>query len=309
MSVDELNQPAEAAERAASWSAERKRRPRPARLFLHACLVVIAAAWLVPLLWAVYTSLRPYAETARKGYVSWPDTLTFNNYRNALGQGELGRFFLNTIVIVIPALIVTLALASTAAFVLSKFTFRLNLFFLLVFTAGNLLPPQVIITPLAFLYRAIALPQWMSSSDSLFDSYWGIGLVHVGFQVGFCTFVLSNFMRLIPNEIIEAARADGAGAWRQYASIVLPLCRPPLAALATLQFTWMYNDFFWALILMVTGNKRPITSALDNLRAGFFTDNNLVAAGAVLIAAPTVVVYVLLQKQFIRGLTVGATKG
>lgn len=159
MSVDAVPRRVQATEHGASGNAGRKRRSRPARLFLHACLLIISAAWLVPLLWAVYTSLRPYAETARKGYVSWPDTLTLNNYRNALDQGDLGRFFVNTIVIVIPALIVTLALASTAAFVLSKFSFRFNLFFLLVFTAGNLLPPQVIITPLAFLYRDISLPQ------------------------------------------------------------------------------------------------------------------------------------------------------
>ena len=90
---------------------------------------------------------------------------------------------------------------------------------------------------------------------------------------------------------------------------MVPLCRPPLAALGTLQFTWMYNDFFWALVLMVSGDKRPITSALDNLKGTFFTDNNLVAAASVLIALPTIAVYVFLQKHFVRGLTIGATKG
>ena len=290
--------------------ARPRRRPvRPARVVLHAGLVLVAAAFLLPVAWAVFTSFRPYEETARNGYVSVPERLTLDNYRVAVVDGQLLPFFLNTIVIVVPALLITLALASMAAFVLSRYRFRLNLLLLLVFTAGNLLPPQVIITPLVSIFRGIPVPAWMNASGSLFDSYWGVGLVHVGFQVGFCVFVLSNYMRMLPVELSEAARVDGASAWRQFVSVILPLCRAPLAALATLQFTWMYNDFFWALVLMVTGDKRPITSALDNLRAGFFTDNNLVAAGAVLIALPTVVVYVLLQRQFIGGLTVGATKG
>jgi multiple sugar transport system permease protein len=89
----------------------------------------------------------------------------------------------------------------------------------------------------------------------------------------------------------------------------MPLCRPPLAALATLEFTWIYNDFLWALVLMNTGDKRPITSALNNLRGEFFTDNNLLAAGSVIIVLPTVLVFVLLQKHFVGGLTLGANKG
>lgn len=284
------------------------RRVRPARVVLHVVLTLIAAAWVVPLAWAVFTSFRPFEETARNGYLSWPERLTFANYAAALDRGQLPMFFLNTVVVVVPALVVTLLLASMAAFVLSRFSFRGNLALLLLFTAGNLLPPQVIITPLAVAFRRIPLPTVMNESGTLIDSYWGVGLVHVGFQVGFCVFVLSNYMKALPAELTEAAAVDGAGVWQQYRMVVLPLCRPPLAALATLQFTWMYNDFFWALVLMVSGDKRPITSALDILRGSFFTDNNLVAAASVLIALPTVLVYLLLQRQFIRGLTVGATK-
>jgi multiple sugar transport system permease protein len=121
--------------------------------------------------------------------------------------------------------------------------------------------------------------------------------------------VLANYMRALPREITEAAIMDGAGVWRRYWQVTLPLCRPALAALATLQFTWMYNDFLWAVVLMSSGDKLPITSALNNLRGQFFTDYNLLAAGAVLVALPTVIVFNLLQKQFVAGLTLGTTKG
>ena len=102
---------------------------------------------------------------------------------------------------------------------------------------------------------------------------------------------------------------DGAPIWKIFWSVTLPLCKPALAALATLEFTFMYNDFFWALILIFTGNKLPVTSALNNLKGEFFINNNLVAAGAVLVALPTLIVYFALQRQFISGLTLGSTKG
>jgi multiple sugar transport system permease protein len=113
----------------------------------------------------------------------------------------------------------------------------------------------------------------------------------------------------VPHELTEAAIVDGAGVWRQYWQVTLPLARPALGALATLEFTWIYNDFLWALILMSTGDKYPITSALNNLRGEFFTDYNLLAAGSVLVALPTMIIFFALQKQFISGLTLGSTKG
>ena len=137
----------------------------------------------------------------------------------------------------------------------------------------------------------------------------GLIAINVAFQTGFCTFVLANYMKTIPKSLSEAARVDGAGVLRQYFWIMLPLCKPALAALATLEFTFIYNDFLWALILAPSSSKQPITTALNNLQGQFFTDNNLLAAGALLTAIPTLVVFVLLQKQFVKGLTLGAHKG
>ena len=298
------------ATRASSRTARGKRKGlTPGRVVLHTFLSLVALSWLLPLLWAAYTSLRPYDETNRHGYVSLARTLTLANYREALRRGDLVNHFVKTMIIVVPALVLTLFLSSMVAFVVSRFSFKGNLGLLMLFTAGNLLPPQVIVTPLYRIYKSVPLPDVMSSSGTLYDSAWGIILIHIAFQIGFCTFVLSNYMKTLPHELTEAARVDGASAWRQYWQITMPLCRAPLAALATLEFTWIYNDFFWALVLMVTGDKRPITSSLNNLQGQFFTDNNLVAAGSLMVALPTVLVYALLQKQFIGGLTLGATKG
>ncbi|MDX6352034.1 MAG: multiple sugar transport system permease protein [Streptomyces sp.] len=285
-----------------------RQRVRPARLALHLFLAGAALAWLAPLLWALYAALRPYAETSDKGYVSWPDKLSLANFTNAFTQSGMMHYFGNTLLIAIPAVLLTLFLSSCVAFYVSRFDFRINLSLLLVFTAGNLLPQQVIITPLYRLYLLVNLPG-ITTSGKLYDSALGLVLIHVAFQSGFCAFVLSNYMRSLPHELTEAALVDGASVWRLYWQIVLPLCKPAMAALATLLSIWIYNDFFWAVVLISTGENMPITSALKNLSGQYFTDPNLVAAGALLTAIPTLVVYFALQRQFVSGLTLGASKG
>lgn len=291
------------------------RRTDPRRAALHVFLVMVCIVWLFPLLWTIYQSLRPYAETSTKGFLSLPDTLTLDNFATAWNSAELARYFLNTLVIVVPAVILVLLFASMMAFAVSRYSWRFNLLLLMLFTALNLLPPQVIITPLFRIYLAVRAPEFLVGSPLadkgllLYDQYLGLILIHVAFQLGFCTFVLSNYMKTLPRELNEAAVVDGAGIWTTYSRVIMPLTKPALAALATLQVTWIYNDFFWALMLMSTGSKFPVTSALNNLRGQFFVDNNLVAAGALLVALPTLVVYFVLQKQFVGGLTLGSTKG
>jgi multiple sugar transport system permease protein len=294
---------------AAPGPLDGSRAPRAGRIALHVFLAGTCLVWLAPLLYALYTSLRPYADTEKHGYVSVGGHYNLDNYKTAWNQAELLHYFWNSMIITVPALVITLLLASMVAFVVARFSFRFNIVLLMLFTAGNLLPQQAIITPLFKMYQLIHVPTWVSASGKLDDSFVGLILIHVAFQTGFCAFVLSNYMRTIPGELGEAAMVDGASAWRQYWQIIMPLCRPVLAALATLEFTWIYNDFFWATVLMQTGSKRPITAALNNLTGEFFVNNNLISAAALIVAVPTLVVFLVLQKQFVSGLTLGASKG
>jgi multiple sugar transport system permease protein len=286
------------------------RRPRLTgrRVILHVFLAVIAIAWLFPIGWAVLNSFRDYQYTSVHGYVSLGGWTT-KNYTNAWQQGDFATHFLNSVYITVPAVIATLFLSSCVAFVLARFSFRFNIVLLGLFTAANLLPQQSLLIPLFRMFRAIPLPLWMSDSGLMLDSFWALILVNTAFQTGFCTFVLSNYMKTLPKELYEAAMVDGASIWRQFWQLTLPLCRPPLAALATLEVTWIYNEFFWATVLVQSGGKFPITSSLNNLRGQFFTDLNLVSAGSVIIAIPTLVIFFLLQKHFVAGLTLGANKG
>jgi multiple sugar transport system permease protein len=287
----------------------RRYRIRPGRILLYAFLTIMAALWLVPIVGVAFASFRPFAESLRDGFVSWPNTLTWDNYRNAWNESDIPRKYWNTTLILVPSLILTLFFSSMVAFVCSRFSWRFNITFLMIFTAGNLMPQQIIIQPLFQFYNHIELPSFLSNSGKLNGSTWGIILIHVAFQSGFCTFVLSNYMKLLPKSLNEAARIDGAGVWKQYWQIIMPLTLPAIAALATLEFTWIYNDFFWAVVLEQQGADRPITSSLANLGGEFFTDDNLIAAASVYVALPTLIVYFALQRYFIAGLTIGAEKG
>jgi multiple sugar transport system permease protein len=312
-------------------AAERSRAKLP-RVGLHAFLIVCALTWLAPLAWAIFTSLRSYEDTSLHGYVSWPSSIGLTNYRTAWTQADLPHYFVNSLIVTLPAIVLILLFSSSVAFVVSRLGFRWNVPLLIFFMAANLLPQQVILTPLYRMYLRMPLPTWLSDSGLFYDSYIGliainvafqtdtdtgnllgtkiaVILIHVAFQVGFCTFVLSNYMKTIPASLGEAARVDGAGVVRQFFGIVLPLCKPALGALATLEFTWIYNDFLWAIVLMQSGSKRPITSALNSLQGIYFTNTNLIAAAAILIAIPTLFVFAALQRQFVSGLTLGANKG
>jgi multiple sugar transport system permease protein len=288
---------------------ERRRPLRAGRVAAHVFLAATAVMWMAPLLWAIYTSLRPIEDTKLYGYFGIARDLNFSNFTQAWQQAEMFKYFINSLIIAVPAVLFTLLLASFVAFVVSRFSFRFNITLLIIFTASNLLPPQVLIAPLFHVYKRIPLPQWLSSSELVYDSHIGVIAINIAFQTGFCAFVLSNYMKTIPHELTEAALVDGASVWRQYWQVIMPLTRPALAALATLEFTWVYNDFFWALAFMSTGEKKPITAALANLRGVFFINNNLIAAGSLMAAVPTLIVFFALQKHFVSGLTLGANKG
>ena len=285
---------------------------RVGRAVLHTFLIGIAVLWLVPIVAAIYSSFRFFeTDTNINGVFSLPEALTLDNYRRAWVVGAIGNHFLKTAFIVVPSLVLILLLSSMLAFACTRFSWRFNVAFLVLFTAGNLMPQQVIFQPLFQIYKRIPLPDLLSDTDTgtLLGTKIGVILIHVAIQTGFCTFVLSNYMKTIPRELSEASAVDGASVPRQFLQVILPLTRPPLAALAVLEFTWLYNDFFWGSVLLNQGAERPITSSSAILNGQYASNYNLIAAASIMIALPTLIVYLVLQRQFISGLTLGASKG
>lgn len=302
MSVTEVNQSAQERKLTRHKNSQ-KIKDRIITIFIG----IFAIAWLFPIAWTFYSSLRPYKEIRAGGVLSFPKELNLDNYVNAISRMELPTYFTNTVLITLPAVFLILLLGSLMAFVVTRYSFKANVALLLLFTAGNLLPPQLVFIPVFKMY--LALGDLVGDRRFLYDSPLGVILIHVAFQMGFATFVLSSYMKTIPKEISESALVDGASVFTHYFRVMLPLLRPPLASLGVLMTTWIYNDFFWALVLMSTDSKRPITSALGRLQGEFVTDYNLLAAGAMIAAIPTLVVFFVLRKQFVSGLTLGSTKG
>ncbi|MCZ2401810.1 carbohydrate ABC transporter permease [Paenarthrobacter sp. Z7-10] len=283
---------------------------RPARHYgTHIFLTVMAVVWLIPLAWALFTALRPKADTDKYGYFSLGGAFNFGNFIQAWNQGGFPKYFVNSLIITIPTVLLTLFFASMMAFAVSRVNWKFNITLLIMFTAGNLLPPQVLAAPLFEMFKHLTLPYWFSDSGTLLNTYISVIAANTAFQIGFCTFVLSNYMKALSADLTEAALVDGAGIWRQYASIVLPLCRPALAALATLEVIFIYNDYFWPLLFIQSGDRLPVTTAINNLQGVFLSNYNLLAAGATITVIPTLIVYLLLQRQFVAGLTLGASKG
>lgn len=261
-------------------------------------LTLLTLLWLVPVIAAVITSFRTMDDISINGFWSIPGVLTFENFQHAWVDAQVNKYLLNSFIITVPSLFMMMFLSSMSAYALARFKFRGNLFFYFMYVAGTLLPFQILLLPVFRLTNALGF----------YNTYGALILIHTAFQLGFCTFVLRNFMRTVPNEILDAARVDGCGEFRIYWQIMLPLTLPALAALGTLEFTWVFNDYLWAIILVQSDSLRPVTAGLATLRGQYNTNWPVITAGALLATLPTLIMFVFLQRYFIQGLTLGSGK-
>ena len=270
------------------------------RALYRASLPVALLIWLLPMLAALVTSIRSNDELMAGNYWGWPqDFAMLENYREALTASPMLHYFWNSCLITIPSVIGAISLAAIAGFALSTYPFRGNTLLFATFVACNFVPQQILMIPVRDL----------SLSLGLFNTITGMMLFHIAMQTGFCTLFLRNFIKQLPFEMIEAARIEGASEWTVFYRIVLPLIRPALAALAVLVFTFVWNDYFWALVLTQGDDVAPITVGVAALRGQWTTAWNLVSAGSILAALPSVILFFVMQKQFVAGLTFGASKG
>jgi len=255
--------------------------------------------WLVPVIIALVTAFRSNSEIIANGFWSLPKTLTLNNFAEAWTRGGLEHYLPNTFIITVPSVIATLFFSSLGAYSLSRFRFPGDRVILFIFVAGMLLPFQILLLPVFRLTNVLGI----------YNTYWALIIFHTSFQLGFCTFVMRNYMRTVPGEILEAARVDGCGEFRVYWKIMLPLTLPAIGALATLEFTWIFNDFLWALILLQRMEYMPVTTGLAALQGQYVMDWTVIISGSLIATMPTVIVFLFLQRYFIKGLTLGSVKG
>ncbi|TJZ97498.1 carbohydrate ABC transporter permease [Actinacidiphila oryziradicis] len=264
----------------------------------HIGASALSVLWLLPIVLVLVTSTRSFDDIAANGLGSLPHSFTLDGFRQAWVDGGQERALINSMLVSVPTVLLSLLLASMAAFALSRYELPLRRTLLLLMLGGNLLPPQILLIPVSELTEMLGL----------YDSLYALIGVQVGFGVGFYVFVLQGFMRAIPAEIQQAAVIDGASPWQIYRRIIMPLARPALAALCALSFTWIFNDLLWAITVLRTDSQMPITASLLNLQGQYVSMWNVIAAGSVIAAAPTVIVFLRFQRHFVAGLNLGAVK-
>ncbi len=256
--------------------------------------------WMLPLIAIALTSIRSLNDINSGNYWGIPTEWSIiGNYSAIFSGTKLARYLLNSLITTIPAVAGSLLLATMAGFALAKYRFRGNFLIFALFIAGNFIPYQILVIPV----RDLAI------QTGIYNTFWALVIFHTCFQTGFAIFFMRNFIAELPDELMEAARVDGVSEWKIFIYIIVPLLRPALAALGVLIFTFIWNDYFWALVLVQDDAYRPITAGLSALRGQWIASWNLISAGSLVAALPPVIMFFFMQKQFIVGLTMGTTKG
>ena len=265
-------------------------------LFLMGAFVLL---YLIPVFGVVLTSLKTNAEISQRGIWTLSGDTTFDNYITAWTDSPIKRYLWNTVLVTVPAVVLSIAGGSLLGYAIAVLKPRGRTVLLLVVVGGLFVPPQVLLVPLFRIF----------SNAGLINTLWPMILIHSAIGLAITTLLMSNFFSQVPESLREAAIVDGANEGTVFTKIMIPLARPSLAALATLQFAFIWNDFLYPLVFTSTDNTRTIMLGLIALRGQFAVAHGSQAAVAVMASLPTVLVFLFFQKQFIRGLTAGATKG
>ena len=271
----------------------------PIRVSYRIALYAAMLMWAAPLIAIMMTAVRPASDLLAGNYWGRPSYFAlFDNYREVFATSPMWGFFLNSVIITCVTVICVLVLSSMAALALAKYAIPGRTLLFAMFIGGNFIPYQILMIPVRNMVLGLGL----------YDSVWGLILFHTAFQTGFATLFLRNFIITLPDELFEAARIEGATEFQILRKIVVPLIRPALAGLSVLVFTFVWNDYFWALVLVQSDAAKPLTLGLAGLKGEWLTAWNLISAGALFAALPPVCLFFLMQKHFVAGLTAGAVK-
>jgi alpha-glucoside transport system permease protein len=282
------------ARRSRSWM------PSLGRLPIHLILAVVILVWIIPSLSVVVTSFRPPAQIASTGWWTFftNPQVTFDNYASVISSLGFGRAILNSFLIAVPSTVLPITLAAFAAYGFAWLSFPGRDWLFLGVVALMVVPIQAAFVPALQIFRGIGVG----------NSFIAIWVAHTTFALPFATFLLRAFMVQLPPELLESARIDGASSLRVFLSIVLPLSRPAIASLAVLQFLWVWNDLLMALIFIQDDAMYPLTYAASRLQATYGQLFNYLSASAVLLMIVPIIVFIVLQRYFVRGIVAGSVK-
>lgn len=266
------------------------------RIGLYLFLLILAVFFLLPIYAMLITSVKPFREVSVFSMWKLPKTIDWSNFNRA--YENLKPNFGNSIRLVIPATLLSAFIGSINGYVFSKWKFKGSNFIFWFIVIGMFLPFQSILLPMVTVLQKL----------SLYNTIAGLVLVHVVYGLPITTLMFRNFYISIPTAMIESAKIDRAGFWRIYAYIIFPLSLPGFMVVLIWQFTNIWNEFLFAIIITSAG-KQPIMVAVQNMAGSQVVEWNVTMAGAILAALPTVLVYLIAGKYFVKGLLAGSVKG
>jgi glucose/mannose transport system permease protein len=270
----------------------------PSRLAIHATLLLAVVLYLVPLVVMLLTSFKTPDDIRTGNLLSWPEAFTVIGWVKA--WGVVDGFFWNSVKIAVPAVLISTAIGALNGYVLSMWRFRGSQLFFGLLLFGCFLPFQTVLLPASFTLGKFGLANTTA----------GLVLVHVVYGIAFTTLFFRNYYVSVPNALVRAARLDGAGFFTIFGRVLLPMSTPIIMVCLIWQFTQIWNDFLFGVVF-ASGDAQPITVALNNLvnTSTGAKEYNVDMAAAMIAGLPTLVVYILAGKYFLRGLTAGAVKG
>lgn len=268
--------------------------------FTQGLLLLWTLMVVFPFLWMIMTAFKSDPEIIF-GPWKFPDTLQWDNFSRAWTEAHIGRYFLNTLIVLSGSLTGTLLFSSMAAYVLTRFEFFGRRVLLYLFMAGMMFPVFLALVPLSFLVNDLHMK----------GTYQGLMLVYIAYSLPFTIFFMTGFFKTLPSEVAEAATIDGAGQYQIFFQIMLPMAKSGIIAMGIFNFLGQWNQFLLPLVLMTDENKQMLSQGLQNLavQQGYGNDYGALFAALVITMVPTLVVYVLFQRRLESGLTAGALKG
>lgn len=267
------------------------------RVITYSVLTILSIFYIFPVVWVVISSFKGPSELYRWPPTVFPTDFTLSNFTLAFEKGNFGVFFLNSTLVAITSTLLLLLINSMAGYALAKYRFRGATFILIAFIATLMIPLEVIMIP---IFKVISMV-------GLYNSLWGIIIPPAATPTG--VFLMRQYLLTVPDDLLEAARMDGASEWRIYWRIILPIAKPILAVLSIFSFMWRWDDFLWPLIVINDPKRYTIQLALSNFIGQYDVDWGSLLAMKVVSMIPVLVVFLIFQKYFVRGMITSGVKG
>ncbi len=260
-------------------------------------LILFTAVYLVPILWMILSSFKADSELFAYPPKLLPSQFSLENYTDAWNRGDFGLYFKNTTIVAVTATVLTVVINTMAGYAFAKYKFKGSTAIFMMFLATMMLPLEVLMIPIFQVVRTF----------HLYNNFWGLIIPSAATPAG--VFLVRQYFLTIPNEIMESARIDGASETKIFLRLMIPLAKPVMRLICIFAFLWRWNDYMWPLVVIRDTKKYTVQLALANFSGQYAVDWGSLLAMSVLTMIPVLIIFLIFQKQFMKGMVAGAVKG